>query len=66
MNNKIKLLVLWEWLGDATQDWLEANGKHLKGEDIGLKSNLEQWEIGLEMPREILKDLVNATLFSTT
>lgn len=63
MNNKIKLLVLWEWLGDATQDWLEANGKHLKGEDIGLKSNLEQWEIGLEMPREILKDLVNAMPF---
>jgi len=60
MNNKIKIWVLWEWLKDDTQNWLEANGQHIKSEDVGLKSNSEQWEIPIQMPREVAADLVNA------
>ena len=60
MNNKIKIWVLWEWLKDETEIWLEANGKQLKSEDVGLKSSSEQWEIPIQMPRQIAADLANA------
>jgi hypothetical protein len=60
MNNKIKIWVLWEWLDDETQNWLEAKGEHLKSEDVGLKSSSEQWEIPIQMPRQIAADLASA------
>jgi hypothetical protein len=63
MNNKIKIWLLWEWLDNATQDWLQDNGKQLGTDTKIADSNVEQWEIGLEMPREILKDLANAMPF---
>lgn len=54
--------IMAEWIKDETQDWLDANGKHIQTDKLVFDSNVEIWEIPTSIPEQIADDL-NRCLF---